>query len=208
MYEVVMWIMKLIGLTGGIASGKSTVSRILKDLGAVIIDADETAHSVIEPNKPAWRDIVQNFGQEILNADMTINRDKLGEIVFQDPAQLDRLNHITHPRIMESFKDDFQKIKANSPNAIVVLEVPLLYETFMDRMCDEVWVVWVDRETQIKRLIGRNNYSEEEAIRRIESQIPLDEKARRADVVIDNRGTVEETMRTAAKYFNAILTKA
>lgn len=203
-----MWIMKIIGLTGGIASGKSTVSRILKDLGAVIIDADETAHSVIEPNKPAWRDIVQNFGEGILNPDMTINRDKLGEIVFQNPEQLDRLNHITHPRIMESLKDNFQRIKTNSPNAIVVLEVPLLYETFMDRMCDKVWVVWVDRETQIKRLIGRNNYSEEEAIRRIDSQIPLDEKARRADLVIDNRGTVEETISSAAKYFNDILSKA
>lgn len=200
--------MKIIGLTGGIASGKSTVSRILKDLGAVIIDADETAHSVIEPNKPAWRDIVQNFGEGILNPDMTINRDKLGEIVFQNPEQLDRLNHITHPRIMESLKDNFQRIKTNSPNAIVVLEVPLLYETFMDRMCDKVWVVWVDRETQIKRLIGRNNYSEEEAIRRIDSQIPLDEKARRADLVIDNRGTVEETISSAAKYFNDILSKA
>jgi len=200
--------MKIIGLTGGIASGKSTVSRILKDLGAVIIDADETAHSVIEPNKPAWRDIVQNFGEEILNPDMTINRDKLGEIVFQNPEQLDRLNHITHPRIMESLKDNFQRIKTSSPDAIVVLEVPLLYETFMDRMCDEVWVVWVDRETQIKRLIGRNNYSEEETIRRIDSQIPLDEKARRADLVIDNRGTVEETISSAAKYFNDILSKA
>lgn len=202
-----MWIMKIIGLTGGIASGKSTVSRILKDLGGIIIDADETAHSVIEPHKPAWKDIVENFGQEILNPDMTINRDRLGEIVFLDPEQLDRLNHITHPRIMESLKDEFQRIKTSSPDAIVVLEVPLLYETFMDRMCDEVWVVWVDRETQLKRLIGRNNYSEAEAIRRIDSQIPLDEKARRADVVIDNRGTVEETISSATKYFNAILTK-
>lgn len=202
-----MWIMKILGLTGGIASGKSTVSRILKDLGAIIIDADETAHSAIEPNKPAWRDIVSNFGQEILNPDMTINRERLGEIVFLDSEQLNLLNHITHPRIMESLKDDFQKIKASSPDAIVVLEVPLLYETFMERMCDEVWVVWVDRETQLKRLMARNSYSEEEAIRRIDSQIPLDEKARRADVVIDNRGTIEETISSATKYYNAILTK-
>ena len=202
-----MWIMKILGLTGGIASGKSTVSRILKDLGAIIIDADETAHSAIEPNKPAWRDIVSNFGQEILKPDMTINRERLGEIVFLDSEQLNLLNHITHPRIMESLKDDFQKIKASSPDAIVVLEVPLLYETFMERMCDEVWVVWVDRETQLKRLMARNSYSEEEAIRRIDSQIPLDEKARRADVVIDNRGTIEETISSATKYYNAILTK-
>lgn len=199
--------MKIIGLTGGIASGKSTVSRIMKDLGAVIIDADETAHSVIVPNKPAWRDIVNHFGQEILNPDLTINRERLGEIVFLDPKQLDILNHITHPRIMESLKDEFQRIKTSSPDAIVVLEVPLLYETYMERMCDEVWVVWVDRETQIKRLIGRNGYSEEEANRRIDAQISLDEKARRADLVIDNRGTLEETISSATKFFNAILTK-
>lgn len=199
-----MWSMKIIGLTGGIASGKSTVSKTLKDLGAFIIDADETAHSVQEPHKPAWEDIVQCFGQEILNADLTINREKVGQIVFSDPDKLTVLNKLTHPRIMESLKDEFQRIKASHPDAIVVLEVPLLYETFMERMCDEVWVVWVDRGTQTKRLMERNSYNQDEAIRRIESQLSLDEKARRADVVIDNRGSIEETIRSATKYFNAI----
>lgn len=194
----------IIGLTGGIASGKSTVSKTLKELGAYIIDADETAHSVIEPHKPAWNDMVAAFGEDILNTDETINRDKMGEIVFGNPEQLDRLNRITHPRIMESFKKDYQRIKAANPDAILVFEVPLLYETFMDRMCDEVWVVWVDYETQLKRLMDRNNFNLEEAKRRIESQISLDEKAHRADVVINNCGNVEETIISAAKYFNAI----
>jgi dephospho-CoA kinase len=202
---MVMLTMKVIGLTGGIASGKSTVSRTLKELGAYIIDADETAHRVCEPHKPAWTDMVAAFGKEILNADETINRDKLGEMVFGNPDLLSQLNQITHPRIMESFKEDYRNIKTANPNAILVFEVPLLYETFMDRMCDEVWVVWVDYDTQLKRLIDRNHYSLEEAKRRIESQIPLDEKAHRADVVINNCGSIEETINSATKYFNAIL---
>ena len=197
--------MKVIGLTGGIASGKSTVSKTLKELGAYIIDGDETAHRVSEPHKPAWNDMVAAFGKEILNPDETINRDKLGEMVFGNPDQLNRLNQITHPRIMESFKEDYRRIKDANPDAILVFEVPLLYETFMNRMCDEVWVVWVDYETQLQRLINRNNYSAEEAKRRIEAQIPLDDKARRADVVINNRGSIEETISSATKYYNAIL---
>ncbi len=202
-----MWSMKIIGLTGGIASGKSTVSKTLKDLGAYIIDADETAHCVQEPHKPAWEDMVKCFGQDVLNPDMTINREKVGEIVFKDPEKLSVLNKLTHPRIMELLKDQFQNIRATNPDAIVVLEVPLLYETFMERMCDEVWVVWVDHDTQIERLMNRNNYSREEAILRIEAQLSLDEKARRADVVIDNRGSIEETISSATKYYNAISQK-
>lgn len=196
--------MKIIGLTGGIGSGKSTAARKLRELGAIIIDADETAHSIQEPYKPAWQDIVDYFGEEILNPDMTINREKVGEIVFSDSDKLAVLNKITHPRIMESLKDEFRTIKASNPDAIVFLEVPLLYETFMERMCNEVWVIWVDRETQINRLTKRNKFSREEAVRRIEAQLSLDEKARRADVVIDNRGTIEETISSITKYFNAI----
>jgi len=198
-------LMKVIGLTGGIASGKSTVSKTLKELGAYIIDGDETAHRVSEPHKPAWNDMVAAFGKEILNPDETINRDKLGEMVFGNPDQLNRLNQITHPRIMESFKEDYRRIKDANPDAILVFEVPLLYETFMNRMCDEVWVVWVDYDTQLKRLTDRNHYSLEEAKRRIESQIPLDEKAHRADVVINNCGSIQETINSATKYYNAIL---
>lgn len=149
--------MKIIGLTGGIASGKSTVSQTLEQLGAILIDADEISHRIIEPHQPAWVDIVHTFGENILLPDSTINRRRLGEIVFAYPDNLQILNKITHPRIMESFKDDFKKIKSSQPDAVVVIDVPLLYETHMDRLSDEVWVVWVDRDTQIQRLMSRKD---------------------------------------------------
>lgn len=197
--------MKIIGLTGGIASGKSTVSRVLKDLGAIIIDSDDVAHEIIAPRKPAWNDIVNLFGPEVLNPDMTINRDILGEIVFNDPIKLKALNQIVHPRVAERFKDDLQEIRNMQPDAVVVMDVPLLYETHMERICDVVWVVWVDRETQKYRLMKRNNYSEEEATVRIEAQMSLDEKAHMADVIIDNSQSMEETIATATRYFKDII---
>lgn len=195
---------KIIGLTGGIASGKSTVARKLEEMGAYVIDADKVAHMIIEPYKPAWYDIVEEFGEEVLNADKTVNREKLGGIVFNNPLLLQKLNRITHPRIMEFFKEEIQRLKAEKTDAVVVLEVPLLYETHMDRICDEVWVVWVDRETQIERLCRRDNISVEDAVKRIDAQMPLDEKARRAKVVIDNRHSREETIAKTVKYFNEI----
>jgi dephospho-CoA kinase len=197
--------MKIIGLTGGIASGKSTVSRALKDLGAIIIDSDEVAHEIIAPRKPAWNDIVKLFGTKVLNPDMTINRDILGEIVFNDPAKLQALNQIVHPRVAERFKNDLQEIRNMQPHAVVVMDVPLLFESHMERICDVVWLVWVDRETQKQRLMKRNNYSEEEAIIRIDAQMPLDEKAQMADVVIDNSHSIEETIATATRYFKDIM---
>ncbi len=192
-------------MTGGIASGKSTVSRALRELGAIVIDADEVAHSIVEPGKPAWEDIVALFGMEILHEDQTINRDKLGSIVFDDPERLLELNQITHPRVMEQFKHMLQTIKFEKPDAVVFIEVPLLYETHMERICDEVWVIWVDEETQIERLMKRDNLGREDAIKRIDAQMNLDEKARRADIVIDNRQTMEETIETATKYYKSIL---
>lgn len=192
-------------MTGGIASGKSTVSKALVNLGAKIIDADQVAHSIIEPDKPAWKDIVDLFGPDILNDDKSINRDKLGQIVFNNPDMLQKLNQITHPRVMEHFKDEIYAIKSAEPQAVIFMEVPLLYETQMERICDEVWVVWVDRETQINRLMHRDNINREDAIKRIESQMQLDEKAEKADKVIDNRHGIEETIEKATKYFYEIL---
>lgn len=197
--------MKIIGLTGGIASGKSTVAKNLEKLGAILIDADKVAHQIIEPQKPAYEEIVNTFGKEVVNDDLTINREKLGQIVFNSPEKLKKLNNITHPRVMESFKNQLQSIRTSNPDAIVVIEVPLLYETNVQRICDEVWVVWVDRETQIERLKTRNGFTEEEAIKRIESQMSLDEKAKIADKVIDNRHSIEETLRISTKYYNEIL---
>ncbi len=200
--------MKIIGLTGGIASGKSTVSRALRELGAIIIDADEVAHAIIEPGKPAWKDIVEHFGLGVLNPDQTIDREKLGAIVFNDPEKLQVLNQITHPRVGEQFKQMIKDIKSQQADAVLFIEVPLLYETHMDRICDEVWVVWVDEETQIQRLMKRDGLSREDALKRIDAQMSLDEKAKRADVVIDNSFSIEETIETATKYYNNIISKS
>ncbi len=196
--------MKILGLTGGIASGKSTVSQVFKRLGAYIIDADKVAHEIVEPGNPAWRDVINRFGDDILNSDSTIDREKLGDMVFGNPELLDALNKITHPRVMEKFKDELHCIRANNPDAIVIMEVPLLYETHLERLCDQVIVVWVDRETQIKRLMLRDKINEGAAIKRIDSQMELDEKAKKADYVIDNRHTIEETTKIATKYYNEI----
>ena len=194
-------------MTGGIASGKSSVSTTLAQLGAIIIDGDEIAHHLIEPHQPAWEEIVKVFGEDILLPDESINRATLGAIVFNDPEQLLLLDRITHPRVIAQVEEELRRVKSIQPEAMVVLEIPLLYEVNMDRLCDQVWVVWVDRETQINRLMTRNGFSREEALKRIDSQMPLDEKAQRADVIIDNRGKLEETIRLATRYFNDILTK-
>lgn len=197
--------MYIIGLTGGIASGKSTVSRTLAKLGARIIDTDEIAHQIIEPGQPAWDDIVQHFGNEVLSPDNTINRVKLGAIVFQDHDSLMKLNSYTHPRVMERLRSDLKGIEDEHPEAVVFMEVPLLYETHMEKLCREVWVVSVDRETQINRLMARDAIDREYALRRIASQMPLEEKASRADRVIDNSGSIEETVEITTRIFNEIL---
>lgn len=194
--------MKIIGLTGGIASGKSTVSRTLEKLGAIIVDADQVAHTLIELEQPAWYDIIAAFGRGVLNENGTINREKLGAIVFKHPEMLQQLNRITHPRIIKYLTDTLKAIETQHPDAVVVLEIPLLYEANMEKICDQVWVVWVDGETQVSRLMERENMSREDALRRINAQMSLDEKANRADFVIDNRNSVEETIAYITKYFN------
>ena len=200
--------MKIIGLTGGIASGKSIVSSVFKELGAVILDADQIARLVVLPHQPAWEDIVKFFGPEVVNKDKSLNRAKIGDIVYNNPESLRELNRFTHPRIMQYYKDELRRIQIEQPDAIVVLEVPLLYETNMDKLCQQVVAVYVDRETQIKRLMKRDNMTYEDAVRRVEAQMPLDEKVKRADFVIDNRGSIVETKEKATRYYNEILIMA
>ncbi len=195
----------IIGLTGGIASGKSTVSQRLAELGAVIIDGDAIAHRLMEPHQPAWEDIVKEFGREILNPDETIDRAKLGAIVFDDPRQMTALNQITRSGIIGTIKSDLHRLQKTRPESVLVLDVPLLYEAHLDKLVDQIWVVWLDRETQIARLMKRNGYTRAEAVKRIASQMSLDEKAKRANLVIDNRGSMEETLRIATKYYLDIL---
>lgn len=195
---------KIIGLTGGIASGKSTAARTLRALGAIIIDADQVARCAVEPGQPAWHDIVEFFGRDILNPDNTINREKLGLQVFSQPEYLKKLNQITHPHIMDEIRRRLKAAAQEQADGILILEVPLLYETNMERLCDWVWVVWVDEETQIQRLMNRDGISRTDALKRMESQMPLDEKARRADLVINNNGSPDQMRQFIIDHYQRI----
>ncbi|HHW03105.1 MAG TPA: dephospho-CoA kinase [Thermoanaerobacterales bacterium] len=185
--------MKVIGLTGGIASGKSTISMLLKNRGAVIIDADEIAREIMTPGKPAWRAVIENFGRDILLDEKNIDRKKLGRIVFSDRKLLETLNGITHPTIVREIKDRLEHYRKENAK-VVVVDAALLLETGLDSLVDEVWVVAVDEKTQLKRLLNREkNMSLEEAMNRIMAQMTLDKKIKMADKIIDNSGSIEET---------------
>jgi dephospho-CoA kinase len=182
----------VIGLTGGIASGKSTVSDMLRKQGIRVIDADQIAREVVEIGKPAYEQIVKTFGQDILHEDKTINREKLGTLIFSEENKRQQLNKIVHPAVRKEMLKQTEEEKAHQAK-IVVLDIPLLFESKLTYMVDEIIVVYVDEETQLKRLMKRNSYSEEEAKIRIGSQLPLKEKAELADEIIHNQGSIEET---------------
>lgn len=184
--------MRIIGLTGGIASGKSTVSAMLRDLGARVLDADAYARQAVQPGSAALCEIVAAFGPEVLLPDGTLDRRKLGAIVFADPAARQRLNGIVHPRVRELMRADIERARAEGLPAVVI-DVPLLFEGGLDRLCDETWVVQVDRATQKARLRARDRLSEAEAEARLDAQMPLSEKAARATAVIDNGGDLAAT---------------
>jgi dephospho-CoA kinase len=171
----------------------------------VVIDADQVAREVVEPGQPAWQEIVDAFGPAVLNPDGTLNRKQLSQLVFRDGEKLRRLNAITHPRVIEHFRQRLQWLRANRPDAVVVLDVPLLFESGMDAMADEVWVVWVDQEIEMQRLMMRDGITHEEAQARVAAQLPLEEKVRRADRVIDNTRSLQETIaQTEALYRQAV----
>lgn len=178
-------VMILIGLTGGVATGKSTVAQMFKKRGAVVIDADELAHAMVQPGKPAWQEIVQVFGKQILNPDRSINRQVLSSIVFSRPAKRRRLERIIHPRVAREQQRLTRAAATQNPNAVVIYDVPLLFEAGIDTRVDKIVVVAADQKTQIARLRKRNGLSQAEALRRIRSQIPMQKKCRLADIVLD-----------------------
>ena len=180
--------MKIIGLTGGIASGKSTVADLLERLGFPVIDADLLAREVVAPGEPAYDRIVAEFGPAILHPDRTINRPRLGSIIFADPEARRRLEAITHPAIRERSEQRLAELEETG-SQIVFYMAPLLIEAGRSSRVDEIWVVYLDRETQLSRLMTRDGSSRAEALRRIEAQMPMDEKRRFGTVVLDNRGT-------------------
>jgi dephospho-CoA kinase len=176
--------MILVGLTGGVATGKSTVARMFKQCGAIVIDADELARDVVRPGKPAWRAIVKTFGKTVLTLDRTINRQALGAIVFRNRAKLRRLERIIHPRVAREQSRLTRQAARKDPKAVVIYDVPLLFEAGIDKRVDKIIVVAADRNTQIARLKSRNGLSHAEALQRIRSQMPLAEKVQRADHVL------------------------
>ena len=185
--------MKIIGLTGGIACGKSTVSTELRTLGAAIIDADALAHELSQPHRPIYNAYVERFGSEIVAADGTLDRAAIARRVFADPAVRAEVEAIAHPIIRTAAEERLCAARDENKRA-AVLDVPLLFEAGWDVLADEVWVVALPAEEQLERLLARDkSMSEGEARARISAQMSLAEKCARADIVIDNSGTAKET---------------
>lgn len=197
--------MKIIGLTGGIACGKSTVAKILRDLGAIIIDADKISRDIMEPKGYILQKISNEFGKNIINEDGSLNRKMLGDIVFNDKNKLNILNSITHNEIKKRIYENIENIKKNGEEKIVVIDAPLLIETNLNEICDEVWIVNCRVNTQIDRLIKRNNFTYEEAIKRIGAQMSYEEKLKFCDKVIDNNNDIENTKNDIFELWNEIL---
>jgi dephospho-CoA kinase len=184
---------QVIGLTGGIATGKSTVSAILKNAGAVIIDADRIARRVVKKNLPAYRQILAHFGESVLLPDGEINRAALGNLIFNDSRKKQLLNSIVHPHVRKETDRRLRHIAKNNPNALVILDIPLLLEAGMRKDLSEVIVVYAPEDIQIKRLMERDHISQEDALARIRSQMPIEKKKSLATMVIDNSGPIEDT---------------
>lgn len=187
-------VVKIIGLTGNIASGKSSVAQMFEKLGARIIDADLVARAVVEPNRPAWNEIRDTFGAEVLNPDGTIDREKLGEIVFNDEEKRKALNEITHPRIIEEIKGLIERSRDEGVN-VTIIEAALIVEKggWLRDIIDNLIVVSASEDSRIERLMSRNGYSREEALSRIRSQMPSAEKEKHGDFIIDNSTSLEDT---------------
>jgi len=190
----------IVGLTGGIAAGKSTVSQMFKDLGAYLIDFDELAREVVKPGKRAWQKIVEYFGNDILNEDLTLNRQKLGELVFHDPKKLRKLNEIVHPEVFREDQRITDEILSKNPRALIIKDIPLLTEAGAQKLVEKIIVVYASSQTQLERMIERG-FNEEEARARIDAQAPLEEKLKYADFIIYNDGPLEDTRKQVAEIY-------
>lgn len=181
------------GLTGGVASGKSTVARMLEGLGARVIDADRVGHELLRPWHPAHQEVVRRFGNEILDPAGEIDRKRLGAVVFADPTKLQELDALLHPRIVARVEELAARYHAESPGAVIVVDAALLFEAGIGGRFTKVLVVWCRPEQQIERLMGKTGLSRREAERRIAAQMPVEQKRRQADYEIDSSGSLENT---------------
>ena len=183
---------KILGLTGGIASGKTTVSNYFKKLKVDVVDADKIAHEIMRAGQPVVEEIAAYFGEEVLLENGEINRERLGKMVFESDEKREKLNQIVQKKIRKKIKEERDKLLDKK---LIVLDIPLLYEQSYEELVDQVMVVSVKETIQKKRLMDRNSQlTEEDALNRIASQMPLEEKVRKADVIIDNNGSIESTV--------------
>lgn len=185
----------IIGLTGGIATGKSTVSNILSEIGIKVIDADKIAHKILDKND-IIKQIKEQFGKDVIDKNK-VNRYKLGKLVFNNHKKRKKLEEITHPQILKKIIKKVNKYKDENKdeNEIIVLDVPLLFETGLDKWVDEVWLVFADYNTQLKRIIKRDGLKIKEAKKRINAQMSLKKKRKKADIIIKNEGTIQDLRR-------------
>jgi len=197
----------LLGITGGIATGKSTVADMLKKSEIPLIDFDILSRKVVEPGKPAWKDIISFFGNSALNKDKSINRAYLRNIVFDDPIKLKKLETFIHPRINNTFEIIINKYFKKNSNAIIQAAVPLLIEANMQDMFDYIILVYLPYDKQIKRLINRDKTSYKNAEKVIASQMPIEDKKKYADFIIDNSGSIENTKRQVKSLIEKLIKK-
>lgn len=195
--------MIIVGLTGSVGTGKSTVSGFFKELGAYTVDWDELARKAVDPHSKAWYEVVECFGEEFLNEDLTLNRQKLADMVFSDSEKRTRLNQIVHPQAIKEDERITEEIKSLDADAIVVKDIPLLYEAALPIVVDKTIVVYASEETQLRRLEERG-MRPEDGRKRIGAQIPIDDKVKRADFVIDNDGSLEETRRQVETIYSLL----
>ncbi|NOY53980.1 MAG: dephospho-CoA kinase [Deltaproteobacteria bacterium] len=187
--------MPLIGLTGGIATGKSLVTDYLRDKGILVVDADQLARKMVEPGRPAWEKIRREFGREYLRKDQTLDRRKLGDLVFATPEKRRALERIIHPEVLNAARKIIHPLLDADPDRWIIFSVPLLFESGFDKITDRVAVVYVDEATQLQRLIMRDGLTKADALKRIRAQMPIEEKKNLADDLIDNSGAPDETRR-------------
>ncbi|MCU0581646.1 MAG: dephospho-CoA kinase [Syntrophales bacterium] len=194
-----------VGLTGGISTGKTTIARLLVEKGAFLIDLDEAAHQLQQTDTEVWREIVATFGENILNPDRTIDRNKLGIMVFSDSEKLKRLNEIVHPAVFRTWKKRMAEIESQRPDAIILTDIPLLIEIGAQERFDLVLLVYSPPAEQLKLLILRNGYSREYAEKRVASQMSIEEKVKYARIVIDNQGSIEEAEKRVDEAWQELL---
>lgn len=192
------------GLTGSIAVGKTFVCNVLRELGCHVLDADRTAREVVEPGTDGLRLVVEHFGEDVLNPNGELDRKKLGSIVFADKEKLELLNSIIHPLVIDKQDEWLREMEAADPNGIAIVDAALMIESGGYRRFDKLIVVWCQPDLQIARLIERDKLSEDEAKRRIASQMPQDEKKKYADILIDTSGTREETAERTKDVFRKL----